>query len=81
MQPTTVTNKNVANGIPAKKRSGKPGDDSPDPGAPVELQNLLQALRAMRAGEKCLDAGASDYLAKSVNSEQLLSTLRSWLHR
>jgi CheY-like chemotaxis protein len=44
------------------------------------LQDLLQALRAMRAGEK-FDAGASDYLAKPVNSEQLLSTLRSWLHR
>jgi HAMP domain-containing protein/CheY-like chemotaxis protein/signal transduction histidine kinase len=49
MQPTTV--KNVANGIPTKKRSGKPGDDSPDPAAPVELQDLLQALRAMRAGD------------------------------
>ncbi|MGB6707323.1 MAG: HAMP domain-containing protein [Pseudolabrys sp.] len=31
--------------------------------------------------EKCLDAGASDYLAKPVNTEQLLSALRSWLHR
>src|SRR5262245_28478250 len=54
MQPTTVTNKNVANGVPAKKRSGK-ADDSSDPGASVdlqvELQNLLQALRAMRAGD------------------------------
>jgi CheY-like chemotaxis protein len=45
------------------------------------LQDPSQALRAMRAGEKCLDAGASDYLAKAVNSEQLLSALRSWLHR
>jgi CheY-like chemotaxis protein len=31
--------------------------------------------------EKCLEAGASDYLAKPVNTEQLLSTLRQWLHR
>ncbi|HJU15424.1 MAG TPA: response regulator, partial [Stellaceae bacterium] len=31
--------------------------------------------------EKCLDAGASDYLAKPVNTEQLLSALRMWLHR
>ena len=31
--------------------------------------------------EKCLEAGASDYLAKPVNTEQLLSTLRMWLHR
>ena len=31
--------------------------------------------------EKCLEAGASDYLAKPVNTEQLLSSLRMWLHR
>ena len=31
--------------------------------------------------EKCLDAGASDYLAKPVNTDQLLATLRMWLHR
>ena len=80
MQPTTVTNKNTANGVP-KKRAGKSDDDGSVPGSQLELQNLLQALRAMRAGEKCLDAGASDYLAKAVNSEQLLSALRSWLHR
>ena len=28
-----------------------------------------------------LDAGASDYLAKPVNTEQLLAALRMWLHR
>jgi CheY-like chemotaxis protein len=31
--------------------------------------------------EKCLEAGASDYLAKPVNTAQLLSALRMWLHR
>jgi CheY-like chemotaxis protein len=31
--------------------------------------------------EKCIAAGASDYLAKPVNTEQLLSSLRMWLHR
>lgn len=31
--------------------------------------------------EKTLEAGASEYLAKPVNTEQLLSTLRMWLHR
>ena len=50
MQPTTVTNKNTANGVP-KKRAGKSDDDSSAPGSPLELQNLLQALRAMRAGD------------------------------
>src|SRR6187549_377071 len=50
MQPTTVTNKNIANGVP-KKRAGKSDDDSSAPDSPLELQNLLQALRAMRAGD------------------------------
>jgi signal transduction histidine kinase len=31
--------------------------------------------------EKCLQAGASDYLAKPINTEQLLSALRMWLRR
>ena len=31
--------------------------------------------------EKCLEAGASEYLAKPVNTDQLLSALRMWLHR
>jgi DNA-binding response OmpR family regulator len=28
---------------------------------------------------KCLEAGASDYLAKPVDTGQLFATLRSWL--
>jgi CheY-like chemotaxis protein len=31
--------------------------------------------------DKCLEAGASDYIAKPVDTEQLLSHLRTWLHR
>ncbi|MBL1203524.1 MAG: response regulator [Nostoc sp. GBBB01] len=31
--------------------------------------------------EKCIEAGASDYITKPVDSEQLLSLLRVWLYR
>jgi CheY-like chemotaxis protein len=30
---------------------------------------------------KCLEAGASDYLAKPVNTDHLRSALRMWLRR
>ena len=31
--------------------------------------------------EKCFEAGATDYLSKPVDPEQLLAMLRVWLHR
>ena len=31
--------------------------------------------------EKCLEAGASDYISKPVNLNQLLSLLKVWLYK
>jgi CheY-like chemotaxis protein len=31
--------------------------------------------------QKCIEAGASDYVAKPVDMDQLVSVLRAWLHR
>jgi CheY-like chemotaxis protein/signal transduction histidine kinase len=43
------------------------------------LALTAKAMKGDRA--KCLEAGASDYIAKPVNSDQLLSLMRVWLFR
>jgi CheY-like chemotaxis protein len=66
-----------------------PGMDGYDTIAAVRRIDALKSLpilaltaKAMKGDrDRCLEAGATDYLAKPVNAEHLLSLLRVWLYK
>jgi CheY-like chemotaxis protein len=51
----------------------------------ASLKNLpivAVTAKAMKGDrEKCIEAGAWDYLSKPVDTDQMLAVLRAWLHR
>ena len=60
------------------KLYGRSGGSSGSRTFPI-IALTAKAMKADR--DKCIEAGASDYIAKPLDIDQLLSMLRVWLNR
>jgi CheY-like chemotaxis protein len=66
-----------------------PGMDGHDTMRAIRMSPRMAGLpiialtaKAMKGDrEKCIESGASDYISKPVDTQQLVSTLCAWLHR
>jgi len=48
----------------------------------ADLPIIALTAKAMKADrDQCIEAGASDYISKPINTAQLVSLLRVWLTR